>query len=329
MSEYDVSFPAMGSDVRLLIGEPLDASLPAAEEVAGRARAYVEAFDARLSRFRPDSELCALNADVRRGVPVSGLLRTAVEAGVWAARRSGGLVDPTLLGQLEAAGYCESRSGVAPAPLASAIDAAPARRPAQPHPARAWARVAVDPTLGLVRRPPGLRLDTGGSGKGLCADALAHMLWGYSRFVVDCGGDIRIGGPAAREAPYEVEIEHPLASVPAASVPLGSGAIATSGLRSRIWRREDGSFAHHLIDPARGIPAWTGLIQVSAVASTALEAETLAKAALLSGPAGARRLLRPLGGAIVHDSGRVELVGPLARRPLLRVSVALPTGVAA
>lgn len=329
MSESDVSFPAMGSDVRLLIGEPLDATLPGPEQAAGRVRAYVEAFDARLSRFRDDSELCALNADSRSEVRVSPLLRAAVEAGLWAARRSGGLVDPTLVGQLEAAGYRESRRGVAPAPLASALEVAPARRPALPDSRRAWERVRVDRGLGVVRRPAGLRLDTGGSGKGLCADALAHTLRGYSRFVVDCGGDMRMGGPAARETPYEVEIEHPLDSGPAATVPLGSGAIATSGLRSRIWRQDNGRFAHHLIDPGRGAPAWTGLIQASAIADTALEAETLAKAALLSGPAGARRLLRPLGGAIVHDDGRVELLGPLARTPLLRVSLARPTRAAA
>ena len=40
-------------------------------------------------------------------------------------------------------------------------------------------------------------LDTGGTGKGLCADAVAYRLGGYSRFLVDCGGDIAIGGMGA------------------------------------------------------------------------------------------------------------------------------------
>ena len=62
------------------------------------------------------------------------------------------------------------------------------------------------------------------------------------------------------------------------------GAVATSGIDMRLWRAPDGTPRHHLLDPSTGAPAWTGLISVTALAPTALEAEALAKAALLSGP---------------------------------------------
>ncbi len=320
MSECDVAFEAMGSEIRLLIGEPLEPGLPSPGDAAARAREYVEQFDARLSRFRSDSELCALNRDEREVVPASPLLRSAVAAGLWAAERSGGLVDPTLVAALESAGYGESRKGVAPAPQGAALSAAPPRSPARPNPASRWREIRIDREA--VCRPAGVRFDTGGSGKGLCADAVAHSLCGYSRFVVDCGGDMRVGGSVARETPYEIEIEHPLTRACAARVPLGSGGIATSGMSSRVWRRDDGSFAHHLIDPSTGAPAWTGVVSATAVAASALEAETLAKIAFLSGPRGARRVLRARGGAIVHEDGRVELIGALRSAPL--VSLRLP-----
>jgi thiamine biosynthesis lipoprotein len=87
------------------------------------------------------------------------------------------------------------------------------------------------------------------------------------------------------------------------------GGVATSGIDVRVWERDDGEFGHHLIDPATGRPAWTGLIAATAVAPTALEAEALAKAALLSGPAGGRRLLATRhGGVLIHDDGEVEAV---------------------
>jgi thiamine biosynthesis lipoprotein len=329
MSEHDVKFPAMGSEIRLLIGEPLEPGLPGPAEAAARVREYVEQFDARLSRFRPHSELCELNADPREKVPASALLRAAVAAGLWAAERTDGLVDPTLIGQLEAAGYRESRKHVTPAPLAAALACAPERRAARPHPDAAWRRVSVDEPGGCIRRPAGVRIDTGGAGKGLCADAAAHMLGGYSRFVVDCGGDMRIGGPAAAEVPYAVEIQHPLTGECAATVPVGSGGIATSGIDSRVWLTGDGGFAHHLLDPSTGHSAWTGLISATALGDSALEAETLAKASILSGAAGARRLLRLRGGAIVHEAGRVELIGPLRHEPLMHVRIAPLTEVAA
>jgi thiamine biosynthesis lipoprotein len=84
--------------------------------------------------------------------------------------------------------------------------------------------------------------------------------------------------------------------------------VATSGLNVRLWRRADGTYAHHLIDPSTGEPAWTGLIGATAVAGSALEAETLSKLALLSGPDGARRVLAGRGGVLFHDDGAVEVV---------------------
>jgi thiamine biosynthesis lipoprotein len=329
MSEHDLSFPAMGSEMRLLIGEPAEPHLPAPAEAARRVREYIESFDARLSRFRPDSELCALNEDERDDVPASPLLRSAVAAGLWAAERSGGLVDPTLVGELEAAGYRESRTGLTPAPLQKALASAPPRRPARANPASRFGEVRVDDAAGTIHRPRGVRFDSGGSGKGLCADAVAHMLRGYSRFVVDCGGDMRVGGPDAARAPYQVEIEHPLTRECAARVPLGDGGIATSGLNSRVWRRDDGGYAHHLIDPASGEPAWTGIVSATALAATALEAETLAKLAVLLGAQGARQVLRARGGAIVHEDGRIELVGALRLEPLMQLRVSPPQKVAA
>ncbi|HWW66773.1 MAG TPA: FAD:protein FMN transferase [Solirubrobacterales bacterium] len=311
--EHDVSFDAMGSRVRLLIGEPgpRTASAPSAAE---QARRFVVEFDAALSRFKPGSELCALNVDSRERVPASELLRSAVKAGLAAAERSGGLVDPTLVGEIESAGYVASLAGVPGAPLGTALAETPRRRPARPNPEASWRRFQVDDTAGTISRPSGIRFDTGGTGKGLAADMIAGCLRGYSRFVVDCGGDIRIGGADALVRPYDVLVEHPLTGRRPYVLRLGSGAVATSGLGVRIWRNADGSYAHHLLDPSTGEPAWTGLIGATALGATALEAETLAKAALLSGGEDGRAILAERGGLLVYDSGRIETVGPLSAR---------------
>ncbi|MGB7587143.1 MAG: FAD:protein FMN transferase [Solirubrobacterales bacterium] len=318
MNEHDVVFDAMGSHVRLLIGEPGPGMAPA-PAAAERARAFVVEFDAALSRFKPESELCALNADPRGCVPASELLRQAVKAGLSAAELSGGLVDPTLTDQIESAGYTGSRAGVPGAPLGAALAEAPSRKPASPNPEARWRSLQVDDTAETITRPPGLRFDTGGTGKGLAADLIASQLRGYSRFIVDCGGDIRIGGADALVRPYEVFVEHPLTGERAHVLRLGSGAVATSGLNVRIWRGDNGRYAHHLLDPATGEPAWTGLIGATALGDTAVEAETFSKAALLSGPERGRKVLAEHGGLLVHDSGWVESVGPLSVKPRVRL----------
>jgi FAD:protein FMN transferase len=209
------------------------------------------------------------------------------------------------------AGYAYSLDGVAPGSLRDALEAAPVRQSARPNHQSRWREVAVDDEAGTISRPPGVLLDTGGTGKGLCADAIAYRLGGYTRFLVDCGGDIAVGGIGPQLEPYEIDVEHPLTGETIGRIKLDRGGVATSGLNVRIWRRADGSYGHHLLDPSTGQPAWTGLIGVTALGSTALEAETISKLALLSGPDSARRALGAYGGVIVLDSGEVETVGPL------------------
>jgi len=309
--ELDYTFHSMGSDIRLLIGSRLAPSAPEPLAAADREKAFVFDFAYRLSRFIPESELSALNRDPRPEVPASALLRAAVTAGLWAAERSDGLLDPTLVRALERTGYSASLDGAEPASLADALAGAPPRAAASPNPQARWREVEIDDAAGVIRRPPGVMLDTGGTGKGLCADAVAHRLGGFTRFVVDCGGDIAVGGVGAQLHPYEVEVEHPLTRRSIGSIRVARGGIATSGLNIRIWRDAHGRFAHHLLDPSTGLPAWTGLVGVTALGDTALEAETLSKIALLGGPRGARQALADRGGVVIHDSGAVEVIGPV------------------
>jgi FAD:protein FMN transferase len=305
----DDSFPTMGTVARVV--READGGLD--------VQAVFAEIERRLSRFDRGSDLSLLNADPRACVPAGPLLRAAVAAALRAASLSGGLVDPTLLGALRRAGYDESRAHVEPSSLALALRSAPPRRAARPSQAAEWRAVEVDDGAGVIRRPPGLELDLAGSIKGWAADVCAARLAPHGRCAVDCGGDLRVA--AGDGAPWEVHVRHPLTGGIAHTLRVRAGGVATSGIDARLWERPDGAFAHHLIDPATGTPAWTGLVAATAVAPSALEAEALAKAALLSGPAAGRRLLEGRhGGVLVHDDGAVEPVGRRRRprRPSLR-----------
>jgi FAD:protein FMN transferase len=293
----DDAFPTMGTVARVVrdSGGGVDVASVLAE------------IERRLSRFDPGSDLSRLNADPRGTVPVAPLLRAAVAAALLAAAFTGGLVDPTLIGALRRAGYGESRAQVQSVSLLHALRTAPQRRPARPDPAAAWRAVQIDEAAGVIRRPPGLELDLGGSAKGWAADLVVAQLERHGRCAVDIGGDMRVA--AGRGAPWEVRVRHPLTGRVAHTLVVRAGGVATSGIDARLWERRGGEFAHHLIDPATGRPAWTGLIAATALAPKALAAEALAKAAVLSGPAGARALLEAHhGGVLIHDSGAVEPV---------------------
>lgn len=298
-----------GGTAELRVSPPPGHELEASKRL-DRAAGLLAKVDAHLSRFDPTSELSKLNADPRAQVPASALMQRFIEAVRWAGEASDGLVDATCLRHVELAGY---RAHLSPA----ALDAGRAEWAGESSPAHhrlpdvdgSWHDVEV--LAGAVTRPPGLRLDSGGIGKGLAADFAASALRGARSWMVDCGGDLRIGGTAGR--PRAVAVLDPIdASSVLHRLQITRGAVATSGVMRRSWLEPEGNRAHHLIDPRTGRPAVTGVLQVTAIAPTGLEAEVLAKTALLSGPSGAAAALRH-GGVIATDSGVVTVVRPGGR----------------
>jgi thiamine biosynthesis lipoprotein len=280
-----------------------------AAQAAARAQARMLQWHDRFTRFDPHSELSALNRDPRDTVPASAMMLRLGRAAVHAARLTGGLVDPTLLGELEQAGYRRSLGalgGPTGVQIRQALAAAPTRRPATPRPDARWRDIVVDERAGTITRPRGLRIDLGGVAKGAFGDVLAATLAGHDSFAVDVAGDVRFGG--RHTLPRPIAIAAPGGAV-LHTLELQQGAAATSGIGRRAWSDAEGRPGHHLLDPATGRPAFTGLVQVTALAPTGLEAELRAKAALLSGPARAAEWL-PDGGATIDDDGVVTVFAP-------------------
>jgi thiamine biosynthesis lipoprotein len=278
---------------------------------AAGARDALLAWHARFTRFDAGSELSRLNASPGAAVEVSDAMAQFVQAARDAAEVTGGLVDPTLLRPLEALGYRGDLGRSLPLPLALRL--APARRPAAGDPAARWREIAVDRLLRVVRRPPGLGIDGGGIVKGLAADAVGAELASAEAYAVDCAGDLRLGGAAG--LPRPVQVASPFDGTVLHTFELADAGIATSGIGRRSWLDERGRPAHHLLDPATARPAFTGVVQATAIAPTALEAEVRAKAALLSGPLHARTWL-PDGGLVVLDSGTHVVVEPRTQEAL-------------
>lgn len=277
-----------------------------ARAAALRAKSRLLAWHAQFSRFETDSELSRLNHDPRETVPVSRMMARFVEDALLAATITDGLVDPTLVPEIERAGY-RSHFTTDPVRLSDALALTTPRVPAGPSPASRWLDVSVDRDRGTVTRPAGVQLDSGGLAKGWFGDILATELSAHDAFAVDAAGDVRFGGSAGVRR--SIEVANPFADSALHVFELVRGAAATSGIGKRSWIGADGRPAHHLLDPATGMPAFTGIVQATALAPSAFEAELLSKAALLSGPEVAPEWLVH-GGLIVYDDGAFELVEP-------------------
>lgn len=291
MIESGQRFSCFGStcEVRILSATGADGHVASAREA-------LRWWHAHFTRFDPASALSLLNADPRGEVPVSDVMARFAEAALDAADRTGGLVDATLLHEIEDAGYRGDLR--TPIPLRLAIRLSRARRPARGG-RPLWQAIEVDRERRTIGRPRGLGLDSGGIVKGLAADVLAGTLADSEAFLVDCAGDLRVGGAAG--LPREVHVADPFGGgEPRHTFTLTDGAAATSGIGRRSWLDQHGRPGHHLLDPSTGLPAFTGVVQATALAPTALEAEIRAKAAVLSGPRDAARWL-PDGGVVVLD----------------------------
>ena len=245
------SFEAMGTACAIFTaGAPTSCGFEGEKWVQGLA--------SRLTRFSPDSELSRLNARAGEWVDLSAELEAVLRAAERAFEVSYGLVNVAVLPSLLAAGYTRTFSH---GQTTAALDRC------QPTPAL--------PEI-LHMRPGGARLargagvDLGGIAKGWMADRLCEAIG--PNVVVNLGGDLRASGAG----PYGDGWPVGMAGV---TVLLRDQGAATSGVRRRRWRA-----AHHLIDPRTGLPADTGLEEVSVVAGTGFEAEVVAKTALLLGP---------------------------------------------
>lgn len=302
MIQASRTFTCFGGNTTVLVGGAGPVGEPGEAVIA--ARDLLLMWHATFSRFKPESELSSLNRDEGTSVSVTAIMARFVQAVVDAAQATGGLVDATMLDAIEGLGYKTERfRGSLALPLALAL--APARQPARAHPDRRWRMIEVDLDTSTVTRPPGVRLDGGGIVKGLLADVVGEMLQEHHSFFVDCEGDLRVGGSGGLER--SVAVAAPLSQRALHEFKLSDGAVATTSITKRSWM-ERLKPAHHLLDPATGLPAYTGIVQATALAPTALEAEALAKAALLSGPQVAAGWLRH-GGLIVFDDESHLVVG--------------------
>ncbi len=302
-AEAGEEFDCFGSTCTVLVIGTGEAG--SAHEAAAHAKHALLGWHGRFSRFLAGSELSRLNRDPRTQVPVTALMARFADAVRVAGSITGGLVDATLLADIEGAGYRDELG--APLPLAEALARAPVRKPAQGSAGRRWRQIAVEQDANTITRPAGLQLDSGGLAKGLFADVLGERLAAHPGFAVNCAGDLLIGGAA--EMTRAVRVQSPFDGRILHTFDLSRTGVATSGIGRRSWSGRNGAPAHHLLDPATGSPAFTGVVQATALAPSALMAEIRAKAAVLSGPHAAARWLTH-GGVIVFDDGSHEIVQP-------------------
>jgi thiamine biosynthesis lipoprotein len=295
---------ALGTSARVAVWPPenLGAACAATGDV-------LVTLDRQASRFRPDSELSRLNEAGGGLFMLGDGLAEAVGVALAAARWTGGLTDPTVGAALVSLGYDRdfaaiSQGGEPP----GGQDGEPL---AAPVPAPGWPLLRLDGPL--LRLPPGIQLDLGATAKGLGSDRAARAVMsatgGEGGVLVSLGGDIAVAGTPPRDGWPVAVAEEPDQAVSSQLVRLAAGAVATSSVSCRRWRR-GGAELHHIVDPRTGRPADGPWRTVTVAAATCADANAASTAAIVAGTR-ARDWLTAAGlpARLIGHDGRVRRLG--------------------
>jgi thiamine biosynthesis lipoprotein len=284
-----IAFRAMGCQMLAAVDKDGQGTAGQLEQVP----LWFESWEQRLSRFRPDSELNWINAHAGEDVQISTLMMEVLRSALRAARESGGLVTPTVLGALEFAGYSHSfdefqvdqehQVNEEPHMYMEIGDGKELGVGAGTDVVSMDQAVYLNSHARMVRLAKGVRLDLGGIGKGWAADRAARRLRRLGPALVDAGGDIAINGPMADGEPWPVGVTDPFDEEKQIDLLLiFRGGVATSGRDYRRWLK-DRIWQHHIIDPRSGQPAQTDVLTATVTAPSAQMAEMAAKTALILG----------------------------------------------
>lgn len=234
------------------------------------AEEEVRRLDALLSRTSGDSEISMLNDAggemVTVGEEVCGLIQTAGDF----TGATGGAFDITIAPVVSAWGFTTDSYQV---------------------PDRETLRMLLEHvgmehvhlSGGSARLDPGTMIDLGGIAKGYTADRVAEIFQehGVPRGKVELGGNILVIGDKPDGTAWRVGVQDPKRPDEADGLvcvlDLTDAFAVTSGSYQRYFE-QDGKRYHHIIDPATGCPADSGLTSVTVVADSTLGNGTMCDA---------------------------------------------------
>lgn len=251
--EAQESIQVIAMDTAMLIttyGERSPAAAYACEDV-------IRDLEAALSRTDPDSEVSRLNAAGMLAESGAELRSILIQAGYY-CQETGGAFDVTVAPVVAAWGFAGGDGYRVPSQeeldrLLDLVDGFAIRGNGQ-----------------TVSLGPGQSIDLGGIAKGYAADKIVEIFQEYEvpRGLAQLGGNVLAWGDRPDGTSWRVGIQDPAKpedkNAFAGVLELTDAFAVTSGGYQRYFE-ENGKRYHHIIDPATGYPADSGLTSVTLV----------------------------------------------------------------
>ncbi len=279
LAELEFTGASMGTTWNVRLPGPpagLDAETLRAE--LGKLLAGIEQ---SMSTWIPDSDLSRFNASPSTDwVMTSSELCVAIEDAQAISRQTMGAFDVTVGPLVNLWGFGPGEAHARP-PEALRIE--------EIMQSVGFTRLDADCDLPALRKDvPGLYVDLSAYAKGYAVDRAAELLagQGIANYLVEIGGEVRLGGVNAKNGPWRIAIERPVSTgrVVQSIVSLTDAALATSGDYRNYFEFEGRRYSH-TVDPRTGYPVTHDAASVTIIADRAAYADAMATALFVLGPA--------------------------------------------
>lgn len=121
-------------------------------------------------------------------------------------------------------------------------------------------------------------IDLGGIAKGYIADQMRALLneKGYTRGIINLGGNVLTLGPKEDGSDYLIGIQKPFgeSGETIGAVRVSDASVVTSGIYERYYRVE-GKLYHHILDTHTGYPCENNLLEVTIISPSSMEGDAL------------------------------------------------------
>ena len=245
-----------------------------APEAAREAKERLQALDALWSATREGSDVARLNRGAGETVALAPETMRLLRLSETVREETKGALDVTLLPLLKLWGFS---GGVHRVPTAEEIEAARALTGA--------GKLKLDEAAGTARLEKGSSVELGAVAKGYAGELVAAELKsrGVRSAILDLGGNIETVGAREDGTPWRVGLRNPFGGALLGTVEVADAAVVTSAIDQRFFTDEAGNRYWHILDPATGAPAASGLASATVIAKSGGRADALSTALFVMG----------------------------------------------
>ncbi len=302
--QYQTTDIAMGT----MLSVNVYTNQPEGEKLPGRLKdRIIELEEQELSWRVETSDIGRINAAAGSGtaVSVSLDLQKDLEELLEVSARSNGAFDFTI-------GAVSRLWNIDEGALKGSEDNVSAKIPTPDEIAEVLAVTGYEKLADGIILPAGMSIDLGAVGKGIACDRLGEYLEQekVTGAVISIGGSILTYGSKPDGSPWQVGIVNPhdTSALLGTLTLTGEWYVSTSGDYERFIE-VDGEVYHHIIDPATGYPADSGLKSVTILCKSGLLSDALSTACFVLGAQEGMKLAESYGAEalFVDDAGNIYM----------------------